>query len=70
MLNKCRRGPNVLLHLDTEDERDLRTASLAKPAEPPDGPTRVQAYDGAQLAVAGTVRAQGTPNRLQQHANG
>ncbi len=58
----------MLLHLDTEDDRDLRIARLAKPAEPPDGPTRVQVYDGTRLAVAGTVRAQGTRNRLQQHA--
>jgi hypothetical protein len=48
-LNKCRHSHNVLLHLDAEDERDLQTARLAKPAEPPDGLKRSQMYDKRSL---------------------
>jgi hypothetical protein len=55
-LNKCRRGHNMLLHVNAEGQRDLPTAKADKLVQPPDGPTRSQAYDDTQLAVGDSVR--------------
>jgi hypothetical protein len=57
-LRKCRHSHNMLIHVDAEDQRDLRMAKATKPAEPPDGPRRSPAYDNTRLAVVGVVRAQ------------
>jgi hypothetical protein len=36
IMNKCRRSHNVLIHMDAEDERDLRTSRPTKLAKSPD----------------------------------
>jgi hypothetical protein len=57
-LKKCSHGHNMLIHVNAENERDLRMLKVTKQAEPLDRSTKSLAYDDTRLPAVGVVHAQ------------